>query len=242
MMQTVSDQVAERLRAQIAGGALAPGETLPAERRLAQQLGVSRGSLRAGIAQLQAEGLLEARHGSGTRVCADLDRAPLDWLSWVLASEDLAPEEAMLVVRQLVGLRRVVVLHILDEALRVMSSDHVARLEALVARQAQCLDQPDEYEAQERGIERLFIEIAANRVVPLLNESVRRCFAARPEVVRAFMGPLEQHHQANQALLEAVRLAIQELASRDEVLSMIAAALTAFERAGLERVRKELLS
>ena len=132
MMQTVSDQVAERLRAQIAGGALAPGETLPAERRLAEQLGVSRGSLRAGIAQLQAEGLLEARHGSGTRVCADLDRAPLDWLSWVLASEDLAPEEAMLVVRQLVGLRRVVVLHILDEALRVMSSDHVARLEALV--------------------------------------------------------------------------------------------------------------
>ena len=88
MMQTVSDQVAERLLAQIAGEALAPGETLPAERRLAERL-VSRGSLRAGIAQLQAEGS-SGRHGSGTRVCADLDRAPLDWLSWVLASEDLA--------------------------------------------------------------------------------------------------------------------------------------------------------
>ena len=106
----------------------------------------------------------------------------------------------MLVVRQLVGLRR----WVCTSSTRRRGHELGPRGEVGGSGRASgsVPDQPDEYEAQERGIERLFIEIAANRVVPLLNESVAD--VARPEVVRAFMGPLEQHHQANQALLEAV--------------------------------------
>ena len=109
---TLSGQVAQRLRARIADGTWSAGATLPAERRLATELGVSRGSLRAGIAQLQAEGLVEARQGSGTRVCADMSQVPLDWMSWVLAHEGLDPKEALVVIEQLVALRRTVALHV----------------------------------------------------------------------------------------------------------------------------------
>ncbi len=47
---------------------LGHGDTLPAERRLAEQLGVSRTTLRKALAELSAEGVLRREHGSGTYV------------------------------------------------------------------------------------------------------------------------------------------------------------------------------
>src|SRR5688572_6972246 len=59
------------VRAAIAAGRLRPGERLPALRDLAGALGVNHNTLRAAVAKLEAEGLLESRHGSGTFVAPD---------------------------------------------------------------------------------------------------------------------------------------------------------------------------
>ncbi|MFF4030629.1 PLP-dependent aminotransferase family protein [Streptomyces sviceus] len=56
------------LRDAVRGGQLAAGARLPATRRLAEQLGVSRGTVKAAYDQLIAEGYLTARQGSGTVV------------------------------------------------------------------------------------------------------------------------------------------------------------------------------
>jgi GntR family transcriptional regulator/MocR family aminotransferase len=56
------------LRDAVRGGRLAPGARLPATRRLAEELGVSRGTVKAAYDQLIAEGYLTARQGSGTVV------------------------------------------------------------------------------------------------------------------------------------------------------------------------------
>lgn len=53
---------------QILSGELAVGEYLPAERTLCEQLGVSRSVLREALGRLVSLGLVESRHGSGTRV------------------------------------------------------------------------------------------------------------------------------------------------------------------------------
>lgn len=58
----------------ITTGALKPGEKLPTERELMETLGISRPTLREGIAALTAMGILEARQGAGTFV-SDLDPA-----------------------------------------------------------------------------------------------------------------------------------------------------------------------
>lgn len=65
-------QIAERVRGLIAQGRFASGERLPAERELAQLLGVSRPSVREALIALEVEGLIEVRTGSGIYVC---DRA-----------------------------------------------------------------------------------------------------------------------------------------------------------------------
>ncbi|WP_053846326.1 PLP-dependent aminotransferase family protein [Streptomyces sp. NRRL B-24085] len=58
------------LRDAIRVGRLAPGARLPATRRLAEELGVSRGTVRAAYDQLIAEGFLTARQGAGTEVAS----------------------------------------------------------------------------------------------------------------------------------------------------------------------------
>ncbi|MFE0256619.1 PLP-dependent aminotransferase family protein [Streptomyces sp. NPDC059010] len=56
------------LRDAVRDGRLAPGEPLPATRRLASELGISRNTVKAAYDQLVAEGYLTARQGSGTQV------------------------------------------------------------------------------------------------------------------------------------------------------------------------------
>ena len=60
--------VADRLRIRINNAQLQIGDTLPAEKYLAQQYGVSRMTIRKAITMLIEWGLVERRHGSGTYV------------------------------------------------------------------------------------------------------------------------------------------------------------------------------
>jgi GntR family transcriptional regulator len=61
-------QAAQLLRGLVRQSAYRGGALLPDEVSLAARLGISRGTLRAGISQLVHEGLLERRAGVGTRV------------------------------------------------------------------------------------------------------------------------------------------------------------------------------
>ncbi len=61
-------QIADQLRSLVEQGEFARGTRLPAERELAQQLGVSRPSVREALIALEVEGLVEVRMGSGIYV------------------------------------------------------------------------------------------------------------------------------------------------------------------------------
>ena len=66
-------QIADQIRGLIRDGHFPPLSRLPAERDLAQQLGVSRPSLREALIALEIEGNVEIRTGSGVYVCASPD-------------------------------------------------------------------------------------------------------------------------------------------------------------------------
>src|SRR6266571_5547950 len=58
---TIYVQVADQIREAILNRSLASGESLPPERELAQQFGVSRATVREALRHLQAQGLLAPR-------------------------------------------------------------------------------------------------------------------------------------------------------------------------------------
>lgn len=62
--------IADQIRSLIQGGNFPTGSRLPPERDLAQQLGISRPSLREALIALEIEGSVEIRMGSGIYVCA----------------------------------------------------------------------------------------------------------------------------------------------------------------------------
>lgn len=79
-----TELVVDHVRGQIERGELRPGDRLPPERELAQHIGVSRPSVRAGLRSLSAIGVVHTRHGSGTYIAdgpPQLDSRPLSLLA-----------------------------------------------------------------------------------------------------------------------------------------------------------------
>ncbi len=66
-------QIFEQVRRQILSGELLPGFRLPAERKLAESLGVNRTTVLNAYRELKAEGLVGSRVGNGTIVLSYLD-------------------------------------------------------------------------------------------------------------------------------------------------------------------------
>ena len=107
--EKLSVAVVKQIELLILRGILRPGERLPPERELAERLGVSRPSLRDAISDLQEQGLLTARAGSGIYVAEVLgsafspalirlfgshEEAVSDYLSFRRDMEGLAAERA----------------------------------------------------------------------------------------------------------------------------------------------------
>jgi len=78
--------VIQQLTRLIEEGVLNPGDRLPSERELSEELQVSRGTVREAVQFLGALGLLEVRHGSGTFVRLGTDPSELrdEWRDWTI--------------------------------------------------------------------------------------------------------------------------------------------------------------
>ena len=107
--EKLSAAVVRQIEELILRGILRPGERLPAERELAERLGVSRPSLRDALSELQGSGLLATRPGAGVYVADVLgssfspalrdlmsrhDEAVFDYLAFRRDMEGLAAERA----------------------------------------------------------------------------------------------------------------------------------------------------
>lgn len=86
----VSQQIVVQLCQMIRQGQLRPGDRLPSERELSEQLQVSRASLREALRALEIAGVVVAKQGGGTYIREVFDDGILSPLSLVLdASTDL---------------------------------------------------------------------------------------------------------------------------------------------------------
>lgn len=140
MSNSAVDSATAELRRLIARGRYQAGDRLPPERALADELGVSRPTLREATRRLTDAGVLAPRQGSGTYVAEiDLDnvfavRLQLEPHAAALAAEHRSPE-------------------------------HLARLRALVRELAGAQDDPDAYAEADLAIHEVVAEAAGNPVL-----------------------------------------------------------------------------
>ena len=87
--QRVYTQIVDQIMDLIRRGEFPDGAQLPPERDLAEQLGVSRASLREALSALQILGLVETKPGQGTFICAEKILSLLRFdTSWLYEDEE----------------------------------------------------------------------------------------------------------------------------------------------------------
>jgi GntR family transcriptional regulator, transcriptional repressor for pyruvate dehydrogenase complex len=128
----LSQQIVVRLSALIREGRLRAGDRLPAERELADQLRVSRSSLREALRTMELAGLVESRHGGGTYVRDAVAWNAVSPLALVLQASGDA-------VGDLWEIRLMVEPEIAARAALRATGDNLDELDELLARQAACL-------------------------------------------------------------------------------------------------------
>ncbi len=124
---TQSSPVIDYFRSEISLGRLSPGQKLPAEPRLCEQLGVSRGVLREALRELQGYGLIEVKHGSGTYVSS---LQPSELLKGLAFTVDVVPLDGLI---ELLEIRKALEAQAAAQAATLADEELVFRLRGLLA-------------------------------------------------------------------------------------------------------------
>jgi DNA-binding FadR family transcriptional regulator len=100
---TISSRIHSRLRADILGGRYAPGDALPSERRLSEELESSRHAVREALKRLQQAGLVAISQGGATRVRDWRRHGGLELLLEGEVPESLGARRAAMEMRACIG-------------------------------------------------------------------------------------------------------------------------------------------
>ena len=126
--ESVVQQVINKITDAIVSGELRPGDRLPPELELIEDMHVSRNTLRAAIQTLRAYGVLEVRRPEGTFVCSD---ATPGMLNPMLYSIILAKANSF---EDLIGLRKMIDMGVSKLVIQQgLTEEEVTELEALYA-------------------------------------------------------------------------------------------------------------
>jgi DNA-binding FadR family transcriptional regulator len=147
-----SSDVARRIRQDIELGELRPRDRLPAERSLADEFGVARGTIREALNQLVNEGLIEVKRGSGAYVM-DLKSDSGDRII-----KDAGPLE-------LIDARFALEPHICRLAVLHAGVDELERMEDLLREMESSVGDPVRFANADTAFHTLLAESTGNRLL-----------------------------------------------------------------------------
>ncbi|SCZ00733.1 FadR/GntR family transcriptional regulator [Alkaliphilus peptidifermentans] len=133
----VYEHVIKQIQNMIANGELKRGDKLPSERQLAEQLMVSRTSVREALRALQIIGLIEVRQGDGNFIKDSFDKCLFEPLSVIFMLNESRPEE-------IVDLRRIIEMETAALAAKRITDDEIIILGNLIKQLKEYGDLDDE--------------------------------------------------------------------------------------------------
>lgn len=166
LYQAVQDEV----KAYIIEHALAPGDALPPETELAEQLGVSRNSVREAVKSLETLGIVEARTGAGLFVRNFSFDPLLENLAYGLMFDlkDLA---------DILEVRFHLEHSMIDQAVAAVTAEQLHDLHAILQRMSMALERGESYTEEDRLFHRTLWSNVKNRSVGKLVDVFWTAFA-----------------------------------------------------------------
>jgi GntR family transcriptional repressor for pyruvate dehydrogenase complex len=184
--QSAVDQAADELRSKILTGGYAPGDVLPGERELSVELGVSRLTLRAALSHLSSEGLVQAVHGSGTRVLDYRQHGDVALLGHLAELALTGHRVGLEVIAGLLELRRAVAVEAIGIAAERASVEELRGMRAAVAHLATLLHDPHAFMTADLAFARMLVRATKNLAFELLFNTVQKTIEGNPGVEIAF--------------------------------------------------------
>ena len=160
------EQIVQQIEESVLNGSLKPGDQLPAERELAQRLGVSRTAVREAVKALREKGLVEAYSGRGTFVTDGTSQAARQSFDLMVkvGQQEGAPHLAELRLILEPGISALA-------AVRAKEDDLIALREA-VAVMDRAQDDPEAYIEADLDFHLALAEIVANPLILSLIDSI----------------------------------------------------------------------
>ena len=193
---TTFEETVERLGTAIRVGLLAPGSKLPAERKLATELGISRSTLREALMTLVQSGHLVSQRGrsGGTFVA---EQPPLSEVD--TDGDDILSDAAWSVLDHRVAVEAGTVLLACERA----KAEDLGKLDDLVKRMA---DAGDDFEAYRRGDIRFHIGLAEAAHSPRLVGEMTEVQGRMSELIALIAHPDKVLTHSNSQHRKLVRL------------------------------------
>lgn len=135
---SIGAQVYEQMQQQLIRGAWRPGDRLPSENDLAEQMGVSRISIRQAIQRLTALGLLESRVGEGTYVQR---YTPGMWMNGLVPAAFLGGSSLL----EVLEFRRIIEVPTAELAARKATDSDIEALERIYLQMQEAISAPGRF-------------------------------------------------------------------------------------------------
>lgn len=148
---------------------LRPGDPMPTETVLCEQLGVSRSSVREAVRTLIALDILEVRHGHGTFV-GDLSLAPL--VAGLTFRGVLSPGNDRESLRDVVGVRTLLDLGMADEVCQAFQGSSCDELDVLVEQMVELAEAGRSFAEQDQAFHRLLLQQVPNTLLQQLVDAM----------------------------------------------------------------------
>lgn len=193
-------QVVAHVRRLIDSGALGPGARLPPERDLAEQVGVSRPTVRAGLRTLAALGVIQSRRGSGTYIPDGPPTLGADALSFLAALHKFTRDDVY-------EARRVLEVGAAGMAAERATPDQLATLADEVAGLFASLTDRQVFLVHDINFHRSVAAASGNPIVASLVEMVSALYYERRRVTaeRAADRDLRDAADAHRQIYQAIR-------------------------------------
>lgn len=202
----LSDQVATKIQEFILQGDLKPGDQLPAERILGEQLGVSRTVVREAFRLLQERGLVRVVTGSGTYVTL-ADSGNISQSIGVLLSRQPAD------FQDLIEIRRFMEVEIATMAASRVSENDIERMEETIVLMEKAIpdiytdpDQLEQFIQADMAFHDALADATRNSLFPIFLSSIVDLLRDFRRQASSTPGAPEAALQYHQTLLNHIRL------------------------------------
>lgn len=150
--------VQESLRTYIADNSLDAGAPLPPEGELANQLGVSRNSVREGIKALESVGVLESRRGIGVFVKAFSFEPLLENLAYGLGG-------ALKQIEEVITIRRTLEVGLIGQTLELIGNDDIQELRETCDKMKERAERGESFPDEDRHFHQLLFRCQGNETL-----------------------------------------------------------------------------